>query len=65
MKKINSWFTIGTIGIIITAILHILMTLLIRGNVLQITFLVVYPVFITFLVIGFRKILKEHENELI
>lgn len=65
MKKINSWFTIGTVGIVITAVLHILMTLLISGNALQVTFLILYPVFITFLAIGFRKILKEQENELI
>lgn len=64
MKKINSWFTIGTVGIVVTAVLHILMTLLISGNALQVTFLILYPVFIIFLAIGFRKILKEQENEL-
>jgi len=61
MKKINPYFSIGTVGIIITALLHIFMTIYIPGPALHITFIILYPVFITFLLIGFWKILKEQK----
>lgn len=62
MKKINPYFTIGTVGTIVTALLHIFMTIYIPGPDLHITFIVLYPVFIAFLAIGFWKILKEQNT---
>ncbi|MEP7237094.1 MAG: hypothetical protein ABI685_04495 [Ferruginibacter sp.] len=65
MNKINSSLTIGTVGIILTAVLQIIMTLFISGNILDIVFFILYPVFIIFLAVGFWKILKEkklHNN---
>jgi hypothetical protein len=59
MKKINSSFTIGTLGIIFTAILQILTTLFVSSRGLHVVFYILYPVFIIMLVIGFRKIIKE------
>jgi FtsH-binding integral membrane protein len=62
MKKINPYFTIGTVGIIVTALLHIFLTIYIPGTALQITFIILYAVFIAFLAIGFWKILKEQKT---
>ena len=62
MKKINPYFTIGTIGIIVTALLHIFMTIYIPGPDLHIAFIILYTVFIVLLAIGFGKILKEQNT---
>jgi hypothetical protein len=62
MKKINPYFTIGTVGIIVTALLHIFMTIYIPGPDLHIAFIILYPVSIAFLAIGFWKILKEQKT---
>jgi hypothetical protein len=59
MNKINTSFTIGTIGIILTAILQIITTLFHAPVALQMVFYILYPVFIIMLIIGYRKIVKE------
>jgi hypothetical protein len=59
MKKINPYFTIGTLGTIITAILQIITTLLVSSGNFQIMFYILYPAFIIMLLIGYRKIVKE------
>lgn len=59
MNKINTYFTIGTIGIICTAILQIILTIYISGPVLEKLFFILYPIFIVILAIGFWKIIKE------
>lgn len=65
MNKINSSLTIGTVGIILTAVLQMVLTLFISATFLDILFFILYPLFIIFLAVGFWKILKEkklHNN---
>lgn len=64
MKKNIPWFTIGTVGIILTAIVHIFVTLFFREKALQEICLIIYLVFIIFLALGSWK-LKAQKNELI
>jgi hypothetical protein len=59
MNKINKSLTIGTIGIILTALLQIITTLFNAPVALQVVFYILYPVFIILLIIGYRKIVKE------
>ncbi len=64
MKKKIPYFTIGTFGIIVTALLQISITLFIPAIAVQIIFLVLYPVFIACLTTGFFKLLKDQKKEL-
>ncbi len=59
MKTLNPFFVIGTIGMIVTAVLHIFMTLLIGTPSVHRAFMVLYPVFAAFLTIGGMQILQE------
>ncbi|MBK8787759.1 MAG: hypothetical protein IPO01_07080 [Chitinophagaceae bacterium] len=59
MNKINRSLTIGTLGIILTSILQIIITLFEAPAVLQIIFYILYTIFIILLIIGYRKIVKE------
>ena len=67
MKNLNAFFVIGTVGMIVTAILHMMLTVVISDASLQSAFFVIYPTFITFLVIGTRQMVREQkpaiENE--
>ena len=65
MNKNIPYFTIGTFGIIVTAMLQICMTLFIIGNAIQVIFLILYVVFIAFLATGFWKLIKDKKKELI
>lgn len=65
MKKNIPYFTIGTFGIIVTAILQICMTLFVTGNAIQVPFLILYPVFIAFLASGFWKLVKGPKKKFI
>ena len=64
IKKNIPWFTIGTIGIIVTAIVHIFVTLFFQEKALQVICLIIYLLFIICLAMGFWK-LKEQKNEYI
>jgi len=59
MKKLNPFFVIGTVGMILTAILHILMAILIGTPSVHRVFMVMYPVFAALLTIGGMQILQE------
>ncbi len=61
MYKINSFLTIGTIGILATSLLHICMTLFVQGKSMQVLCMFLYPVFILFLLYGLIKITKEQK----
>ena len=65
MKKNIPYFTIGTFGIIVTALLQICITLFIPAIAVQVTFLLLYPVFIAFLATGFWKLVKAQKKKLI
>jgi len=59
MKTLNPFFVIGTVGMIVTAILHILMAFLVGTPAVHRTFMVLYPVFAAFLTIGGMQLLQE------
>lgn len=52
MKNLNSFYVIGSLGTIITAFLHIVLSLIIDQSSLHVVFIGLYPTFITFLLIG-------------
>ncbi len=57
MKKLNPFFVIGTIGMLLTAVLHIVFALVLKLSATA-GFLSVYPVFMAFLLIGFAQLIK-------
>ncbi|HSJ66359.1 MAG TPA: hypothetical protein VK921_01735 [Anditalea sp.] len=59
MKVKNAFFNIGSIGMIWTAVMHIIMTMFILKDASHSTWLGVYPVFIVFLALGTYQIYKE------
>lgn len=61
MKNLSSLFTIGIIGILATAIFHIVTTLIFPGSGVNAVAFILYPVSILFLAFGFRKILKKQK----
>jgi hypothetical protein len=65
MKITNPFFAIGTFGMIITAALHIVFAVIIAKSSVHSAFIVLYPVFMSFLVIGFGQILKSHKTQLV
>jgi hypothetical protein len=58
MKKINPFFVIGSVGIIITAVLHMVFALVLEMPFVHNTFWVLYPTFIAFMAVGFGQVLK-------
>ena len=59
MKTLNPFFVIGTIGLIVTAILHIFTAILLDSPAINRVFMVIYPVFAALLTIGGMQILQE------
>jgi hypothetical protein len=62
MQRINTCFTIGTIGIILTSILQIVTTLYVSSPALQMVIYILYPAFVIMLVVGYIKIIKEKDQ---
>jgi hypothetical protein len=58
MKTLNPLYTIGAIGMVITASLHMLFSTMLARPLLHITFLVLYPILIACLAIGHYKMVK-------
>jgi predicted phage tail protein len=58
MKKFNPFFVIGSVGIIITAVLHMVFALVLEMPFVHNTFWVLYPTFISFMAIGVAQLLK-------
>lgn len=62
MRKLHPFFIIGTVGMIITSILHIFLTLGLSISSAHSSFYVIYPAFIAFLAIGFGLTLKNQRE---
>ena len=62
MKNLHPFLVIGTFGMIVTAILHMFLTLGLSISSAHLTFLVIYPVFLAFLAIGFGLTLKKQRE---
>lgn len=58
MKKLNSFYIIGTTGIIITAILQMFLALLLNVEETFNSFMPLYLVWLTFLTIGTAQLFK-------
>ena len=52
MKNFHPFFAIGTVGMIIIACLHIFLALGLAITSAHSTFFVLYPIFLTFLILG-------------
>lgn len=65
MKKFHPFFSIGTIGMIVLAFLHIFLTVGLSLNGVHSSFFVMYPVFLSFLMIGFALTLKKKKTVLV
>lgn len=59
MNTRNPFFAIGTVGMILTAFMHVIMTVFILQDANHNAWLGVYPVFIAFLVIGTFQVFKK------
>ncbi|WP_029038345.1 hypothetical protein [Salinimicrobium xinjiangense] len=52
MKKINPFFIIGTLGMLLTSMLHILMAAITSEEAASASFWMLYPGFLAFLILG-------------
>lgn len=62
MKTFHPFFVIGTVGIIVISLLHIFLALGLSITSAHSTFFVLYPMFTTFLAIGFGLTLKKQKK---
>lgn len=62
MKNFHPFFTIGTVGIIISSCLHMFLALGILLTSIHTTFFVLYTVFLTFLILGVILTVKEQKT---
>ena len=58
MKKLPAFFAIGTIGMILTAVLHMFLAFIIHESSVHTAFFVMYPTFFSFLMIGTGQMIK-------
>lgn len=63
MIRKNAFFIIGTLGMAITAALHIFMSLALGLESVHSTFFSLYPVFVAFLAIGSGQIIRNTRRE--
>jgi len=62
MNNRNAFYKIGTIGMILTAALHVLLAMIIGPSV-HTSFAIVYPSWVAFLVIGSAQMAKEKKQK--
>lgn len=62
MKNFHPFFTIGTVGMIVIACLHIFLALGLSLTSIHTTFFVLYPVFLTFLILGVALTVKDKKT---
>lgn len=62
MKKFHPFFTIGTVGMIVTACLHMFLALGLSLTSIHAVFFTLYPVFLTFLILGVVLTVKKQKT---
>lgn len=62
MKDIHPFFIIGSVGIIVVSVLHIFLTLGLGMIAAHKSFFILYPIFISFMAIGFGLLIKNQKN---
>lgn len=60
MKNLNPLFIIGSLGMVITALLHMLLAFAVANSSVHKSFFIIYPVFAAFLTVGIIQIILEH-----
>jgi hypothetical protein len=60
MKHLHAFYVIGSIGMLFTAVLHIFLAFILDNPepAIHITFFILYPVFLTFITLGYARMLK-------
>lgn len=58
MKNLNPFFVIGSVGMALTAVLHMVFALILAIPFVHNTFWILYPSFFAFMAIGLGQILK-------
>ncbi len=58
MKNMNPFFVIGSVGMSITAVLHMVFALILAMPAVNNTMLILYPTFAAFMAVGFGQIIK-------
>jgi len=61
MRSLPPFYAIGTVGMVVTAGLHMFMALVLVGPSVHSGFMPLYPVFLAFLVIGAAQLRKGSE----
>jgi len=59
--KTNPFFVIGTVGMIVSAALHMFVALVLKQTGAHAGFFALYPTFTAFLVMGFGQMVKKPE----
>jgi len=62
MTKFHPFFIIGTVGMIITAVLHMILALGLSLTTVHTAFFIIYPTFVSFLVIGLGLTIKKQKE---
>lgn len=62
MKKFHPFYTIGTVGMILVAVLHMFMALGLSITSVHPAFFVLYATFLAFLVLGVGLSVKEQKS---
>lgn len=62
MKKFHPFFTIGTVGIIVIACLHMFLALGLSLTSIHSVFFTLYPIFLSFLILGIVFTVKNQKN---
>lgn len=52
MKRFHPFFIVGTLGMLITSLLHICMAIFAIRSFSHASFISIYPVFVTFVILG-------------
>lgn len=63
MNNRNAFYKIGTIGLILTAALHVLFAIIFSGSSVHTSFAIVYPSWIAFLIMGSAQMAKEKKQK--
>lgn len=62
MRKFHPFFTIGTVGMIVIAFLHMFLALGLSLTSIHTTFFILYPIFLTFLILGVIFTVKKQKT---
>ena len=62
MKKFHPFFSIGTLGMIVIALLHVFLALGLELSSTHGAFFTIYPVFLTFIILGVTFTIKDQKN---